>query len=152
MGKIAVTDATYSMRAFLQNSVLFSDAKKPTGILALNRLDNSVAEDVIIEPLPMNFGILQSGVINVNLFVANLQLTLTGDTGKYIDKSQRNQKRINELDKLMLQAFTPGDESESEDAIYFDGYSFTYQQSNVFPDTNYQHYLNVRIEFNAITL
>jgi hypothetical protein len=150
MGKIAVTDVTYSLRSFLQSSVLFSDAKKPTGILALNRLDNSVAEDVIIEPLPMNFATLQDGVINVNLFVPNLQMTLTGDTGKYIDKSQRNQKRINELDRLMLQSFTPDD--ESDDAIYFDSYSFTYQQSNVFQDTNFQHYLNVRIEFNAITL
>lgn len=146
MGSLTVSDVNFKLRDYLVASPLFTDVNKPNGILSFDRLDNSQKEDVIIEPLAMNYAALQEGVININTFVKNLKLPfLTG-----VDRSQRDSVRLQYLERLLLASFTPS--SDNDDAIYFDGYSFTYQQSNIFADTDDQHYINTRIEFYAITI
>lgn len=148
MSKKTVSEVDQALRDYLKASVLFTDVKKPNGILSFDRLNSSVKEDVIIEPLAMTYpGALQQGVKNINIFVPNLKLPFVGGG---VDESQRNQPRIAELERLVLNAFTPA--SDSDDAIYFDGYNFTYQQAQIYADTNNQHYINVRIEYNAITV
>lgn len=150
MGSLTVSDVNYKLRDFLAASALFTDAQKPNGILSFDRLNNSTKEDVIIDPLAMNYSVVQEGVLNINTFVLDLVLPFT--TGN--DKSQRDARRIAYLENLLLQSFTPADtETVCDGTIYFDGYSFKYQQSSIFEDNeNDQHYINTRIEFYAITI
>lgn len=148
MAKYPVSDVNYKLRDYLIASPLYTDAQKPNGILSFDRLNNSVSEDGIIEPLAMDYGdYLEQGVINFNIFVKNLELPFSDGT---IDKSQRDARRIQYLERLLLLSFTPA--NPNDDAIYFNGYSFTYQQANIYPDIENQHYINARIEFYAITV
>lgn len=136
-----VSEAAYALREFLKNSVLFTDAKKPNGILAYDRLNNSELEDTIIEPLAMQVNQLQEGVLNVNIFVPNLSLNFGGK----IDRSQRDAARIKVLERLALNAL------ESDNVFGFD-YNFNLQQVNVFEDSDDWHYINLRVEYTAINL
>jgi hypothetical protein len=130
----------------IKNSVLFSDAKKPNGELKkYQRPANSQKEDVVINGLPNNREVVQEGVLNINIFVKNLDPTqipsLNGDT------SQPDTGRLLYLSKLANQALGSGNEVWNTDGSW----CFKLQQDYTEPDegTN-QHYINIRIEFYSI--
>lgn len=134
------SDANYELREFLETSLLFTDPNKPNGILSSDRLDNSEAEDVIVEPLPLNARQIQEGVLNVNIFVQNKKLDFNG----VIDRSQRDQKRLAYLERLLTDAFEGG--------FWGTDYNFALQQTNIIKDGNYEHFINARIEYTAVNI
>lgn len=134
------SDANYALRQTLKESVLFTDPRKPNGILSTDRLDNSVLEDVIVNGLPLNFKQIQEGVLNVNIFVPNKVLEFE----KTVDRSQRDSERIAELESLMVELF--------DDGIWGYDYNFALQQSVVYEDTKDTHYINFRVEYVAVNI
>lgn len=138
------SDANYSLKAFL-NERLMSLPNKPSGILSNDRLDNSTLEDVIIEPLPLNFKQIQEGVLNVNIFVENLNFELGEGVDKRNDTSQRNSGRIAEIERMLVDIF------DADDVFQFD-YNFSLQQTAVYPDGETAHYINARIEYTALSM
>jgi len=138
------SEVEYALRSFLQNSMLFTDPKKPNGLLGFNRLDNSILEDTIISALTLDAKQIQEGLINVNIYVPNLVLKFENNI---IDKSQKNAKRIAEINRLAMDTF-------SDDEIFIDNYNFYYQQSRTYQNTENlnEHLINIRIEFTAVNL
>jgi hypothetical protein len=140
-----ISEATTSLIEFLTSSPLMLDAQKPTGIISTDRLDNSVLEDVIIEALPLNIKQIQEGVININIFVKNLEFDLPGG-GK--DFSQRDRVRLAYLERLVYDSFGV----DENDAVYKYNYNFSLQQTQIYEDSNNFHYLNIRVQFIAINI
>jgi len=123
----------------ISHSVLMTDAKKPNGKLCKQeRPLNSTLEDVVINSLGINREDVQEGVLNVNIFVPNLELPSNPN-----DKSQPNMARLLVLATLANEALGNGEEVWEE----FGNYCFNIQQDQIMQDTNNQHYLNIRVEF-----
>jgi len=124
----------------LLKSVLFTDPKRPKGLLyKRQRPIGSKAEDVVINTLTLNRAVIQEGVLNVNLYVPNLSLN------NNTDNTQPNNSRLLELSILANTAL--------EEIWATDGsYTFQVQQDHTFEDTNNQHYQNFRIEFTAVNM
>ncbi len=124
----------------LLGSVLFTDAKKPTGNLyRYQRPDGSGAEDVVVNSIMLNRRSVQEGVLNVNLFVPNKVLQLATGT----DRSQPNHKRLSEISELANTVLNE---------VWGTGYMFEVQQDNMIPDENNQHFLNFRLNFKALNI
>jgi len=127
----------------IKNSVLMSDAKKPTGKLCKYQQPlNSVAEDVVINGLPLVKGDVDEAVLNVNLYVPNLKLP-----DNILDRSQPDTARLLVLSKLGNQVFKDNADEDGEIWDEDGGYCFKYQQDTVMDDANNMHYINFRIEF-----
>ena len=130
---------------YIKNSVLFSDAKKPTGSLKkYQRAVNSIGEDVVINGLPINQEPVQECVLNINAFVQNLSITTNGN----IDRSEPDTARILVLSNLVKQALNNGKEIWDTAGAY----CFKLQQDRVEPDENNQHYINFRVEFYSLNI
>jgi len=131
-------DVVDILRAYLSTSVLMTDPLKPNGILCkFQRPFNSVKEDVVINSLVQGRGQISEGVLNVNIFVLNLSFT----AGGVVDNTQPNVPRL----KYLL-----GLASEAMSEVFGLDYNFEVQQDNIFPDTNNQHYVNLKVEFTSI--
>jgi hypothetical protein len=123
----------------ISNSILFTDIKKPNGELCkLERPLDSANEDVVINIIGLHRDNLQEGVLNVNVFVPNLEFP-----DRQTDKSQPDTARILYLSKLANQALGSGEDMWDSSGKW----CFCIQQDMTFPDTNNQHYINFRIEF-----
>ena len=130
---------------YVKNSVLFSDAAKPTGKLKkYQRAVNSNDEDVVINGLPINEEPVQECVLNINVYVSNYETTNNG----VIDKSEPDTERILYLSKLAKQALNNGKEIWDVAG----NYCFKLQQDRIEPDDNYQHYINFRVEFYSLNI
>jgi hypothetical protein len=126
----------------VKNSLLITGPKKITGgLYKSKRPINSTKEDVVINSLPLNRKQLQEGLLNMNVYVPNLEVT----QGGVIDKSLPDTARLTEL--AAIASLVVGDINAADG-----DYSFILQQDNVFEDTNNQHYINLRIEFTSINI
>lgn len=126
----------------ISHSVLMTDVKKPNGKLCkYQRPLNSILEDVVINSLGLNREDVQEGVLNVNIFVPNLNLPSNA-----ADKSQPDTARLTYLLNLANTALGEGEEIWESTG----NYCFRLQQDNLFQDENNQHYLNLRVEFYSL--
>ena len=129
------------LNSYILNSVLMNDPKKPNGKLCkYQRPLNSKLEDVVINGLPINRDIVQTAILNVNIYVLNLEFG-----GTSTDKSQPDNARIMALSKLANEALGEGNEVWDESGSY----CFNIQQDSVLEDVDNQHYINIRVEFYA---
>jgi len=130
----------------LQNSVLMSDVKKPSGKLCKYQKPlNSILEDVVINGLPIIKGDVDEAVLNVNIYVPNI--LYPKDSPLFGDRSQPDTARLLVLSKLGNQAFSDGADDDGEIWDEAGGYCLKYQQDTVMEDDNNMHYINFRIEF-----
>jgi len=130
----------------LKNSVLFTDAKKPNGSLnKYQRPAGSGLEDVVVNSIVMGRAAVQRGVLNVNVYVPNLELP--GNSN--IDRSQPDYIRLTELAKLTELALPETD-------IKIPGrnelVTFEIQQDTGPYEDNGQHFLNFRIDFRTLNI
>lgn len=126
----------------ISHSVLMTDAKKPNGKLCkFERPLNSVLEDVVINSLGLNRADVQEGVLNVNIYVPNLELLTPNEA----DRSQPDSARLLYLSSLANNALGQGEEIWEETG----NYCFNIQQDSIYQDTNNQHYVNFRVEFSS---
>lgn len=89
-------------------------------------------EDIVIGSLPVTNEQLQKGIINVNVHVPNLKLTINVQ-----DFSQPNYSRLNILTDMAIAAI---------DEKYFSDYWFIVQQQSVFTE-DVSSFSNIRVEF-----
>lgn len=130
----------------IKNSVLMTDVKKPNGSLKkYERPLNSVSEDVVINGLPINRDDVQECVLNVNIYVPNLQFTKDSPGYLIADKAQPDTARLEYLARLANVALGDGEEIWDEEG----NYCFKIQQDTIIADQNNQNYVNMRVEFYA---
>jgi hypothetical protein len=115
---------------FLTAAMLTGEVRK------YNRSLDSNAEDIVINSLPVNNNQLQSGIVNVNVHVPNIQDN--GLTGQ--DNSQPNIKRIKEISDLVILAL---------DNTFGSFYNCTVQQQNLIQDKD-DFFNNIRLQINSI--
>ncbi len=94
---------------------------------------NSRTEDIVIGSLPINNEDIQQTVLNVNIHVPNLKLSIDGN----IDNSQANFVRLQDLTELVIQ--------QIDDITNVD-YWYNVQQQTIFEDLE-EHYTNIRVNF-----
>ena len=102
------------------------------------RPDGSRKEDVVVNCLPVTGDQLQKGVVNVNIHVPNLQITISGQA----DNSQPDLKRIQEIFEVI--------EPIIDDAIKNDT-DISIQQAILIEEGN-EHYLNIRLLTHTVNL
>jgi hypothetical protein len=93
----------------------------------------SIAEDIVIGSLPVNFEQIQQAVANINIHVPNLVIKV----GTTQDNTQPNNKRLKQLTNLVLGIVKEGIGSD---------YWFELQQQNTFSEDQ-EHYSNIRLNF-----
>jgi hypothetical protein len=126
------------LNQYILHTALLTDLNKPNGKLCkYKRPLNSVLEDIVINGLDLIKDDIDETVLNVNIYVPNLEIPNS------TDRSQPNNKRMLYLSQLGNEAFQNGEEIWDE----ADEYCFRYQQDTVMEDDNNQHYINFRIEF-----
>lgn len=103
---------------------------------------NSTSEGVVINCLPISGGQLQDGIMNVNIHVPNLVLSIGGIQ----DDTQPDSARLSSLTKMAIQVF------EDYWAELGD-VNFSLENQSLFeePEIN-QHYTNLRLRFNAVNV
>lgn len=127
----------------LNDSVL---SQMITGIICRKRPVDSNKEDIVINSLGMPNLQLQTGVINVNIHVPNIQLS----SGPNQDVTQGNYPRMTELSKIAVSIL---DDYYSPDGMY----SFSVQQEGIFEDADDDaatpdHYVNIRLIVNYVNI
>lgn len=99
---------------------------------------NSDKEDVVINALPVTNQKIQRGLVNVNIHVPNLQLTV----GNVIDKTQPNSARIKTLASLAIAILKEKWGANGD-------YLLEIESERVFPDES-NHYSNIRVLFYSL--
>lgn len=96
---------------------------------------NSDKQDIVVGSLPINAEQIQQAVMNVNVHISNLKISINGVQ----DNSQPNLIKLEEVTALVIEGL--------KDKVFSD-YWFDIQQQNLFADeaTN-EHYSNIRINF-----
>ncbi|GAA0561552.1 hypothetical protein [Chitinophaga japonensis] len=114
-----------------------------TGIIKKGKRPlNSTKEDVVINTLPISALQLQEGIVNVNIYVPNLVITVGGVQ----DFTQPDSARLKELTTTAIDLLTD-QWPESGDINY------TVQQQTLFEDEESKsHYVNIRLQFYAINV
>ncbi|HZF64201.1 MAG TPA: hypothetical protein VEZ55_06950 [Chitinophagaceae bacterium] len=103
------------------------------------RPKNSNLEDVVINSLPTVNGQLQQAVLNVNVFVPDLQLSIGGEKQNLPDE-----KRLNELEVLAVSVLKEGSAEDSQKRFI----QFEVQQTNILEDDESdQYFINIRLQF-----
>ncbi len=96
---------------------------------------NSNVEDVVINSLPITNDQLQEAIVNVNVFVPNLEVEETGDISRQVP----NITRLKTLAGLAVQNLTDGISGD---------YTWDVQQQTLMEDDeSKQHFINIRIQF-----
>ncbi|QQT43353.1 Uncharacterised protein [Sphingobacterium multivorum] len=102
-----------------------------SGIIADRRPINSTKEDIIVNHLPFTFEQLQEGVVNVNVYVPNLEVQMNGVK----DTEYPNYNRLNEITKQVIIEI---------DDFYEDNILITVQQAKIIEDKAFS-YMNIRV-------
>lgn len=105
-----------------------------------SRPDNSILEDVVINSLPVTGEQLQRAVVNVNIHVPNLQLTINGQP----DTSQPNRKRIKVISDIVIPLI--------KDAIINDTLTGIQNITMINDKELKEHFLNIRVNTYSINL
>ena len=132
-------DVVDILRTHLANTVMLDTLKPNGGLYKFQRPLNSVKEDVVVDNIAQGRGQVSKGVAIVNIFVQNLELTIA----EVVDRTQPNYSRLKYLTTLSSNAL---------EEVYGNDYNFEVQSDNIYPDTNNQHYVNIRVEFTSINI
>jgi hypothetical protein len=112
-----------------------------TGAIYKNRRPaGSDKEDIVINALPVNNADIQQGIVNVNIHVPNLTVSANGT----VDNNIPNHTRLKELTVMALAILA----DNWEEGINYD----VQQQNLLMDDTGTDHFVNIRLLFNAINL
>jgi len=131
-------DAVETMYYHLKGSLLLSAENKITGgLYKLQRPLNSKKEDIVINALPLVKGAVSRCILNVNIYVPNLDFSHLHGSWMQQDRTQPDTKRLADLAWLA---------NRSLPEIWINGHTFQVVQDTIFPDGDH-HYLNFRIEF-----
>ena len=104
------------------------------GVYKLKRPLNSAKEDVVVNSLPVSNEQLQTAIVNVNVFVIDLEVGIEGEKNTMPDIARLKQLAAMTVD--ILQDGIDGD------------YTWDVQQQTVIEDEgNDQHFVNIRLEF-----
>lgn len=110
------------------------------GLYKQTRPTNSESEDVVINSLPINSEQLQEGVLNVNIHVPNLVISVNGIQ----DTSQPDFARLKTLTALAVAELTD---------VWGDEAHYTVQQQALFSEDEFKdHYSNIRLEFYSANI
>lgn len=132
MAKIAI-EAVSDVYKIVKNSSLF--AELGGRVYAFERPRDTVGEAIVINALPMTSESLQECVLNLNIFVPNMQLMIAGK----LDDSQPNLARIAFLSKMVYPLF---------DDYWADGFSIWIEQEYMLGNSPInEHYNNFRLSF-----
>ena len=104
------------------------------------RPDGSELGDVVINSLPITGAQLQVAVVNINIHVPNLQLTINGQN----DNSQPNRKRLKEIADVIIPLV--------KNAIINNMVTDVETVSRIEEKDLKEHYLNIRVKINSINL
>lgn len=96
---------------------------------------NSDKQDIVVGSLPINAEQIQQAVMNVNIHIPNLKISING----LQDNTPPNLVKLEEVTALVIEGL--------KDKVFSD-YWFDVQQQNLFAEeaTN-EHYSNIRINF-----
>lgn len=127
--------------ARLNASVLKTGPDAITGqIYKNNRPLGSKTEDIVINSLPVNNLQLQTAIVNVNIHVPNLVLSINGTQ----DTTQPDHARLKTLTTLALAVLA--DQWTAD-------YNYDVQQEVLIEEEEFhEHYINIRIEFFYINI
>lgn len=108
-----------------------------TGLVYKNqRPDDSKLEDVVINSLPITEGTMQRCIVNINIYIPDLQVQLLGKP-----QQQPDFERLKTLTEFAILAL---------EEYYAAGYSFYISSQSVFREQDInQHYTNIRIEYGS---
>ncbi|MEZ2446124.1 hypothetical protein AB6805_30625 [Chitinophaga sp. RCC_12] len=110
------------------------------GLYKENRPTNSKSEDVVINSLSINSEQLQEGILNVNIHVPNLIISVNSIQ----DNSQPDFVRLKTLTALAI--------SDLID-VWTGNIHYTVQQHALFSDNELnEHYSNIRLEFYSTNI
>lgn len=104
-------------------------------IYKFNKPINSEKEDIVIIPLPLTADKVQKGIINVNIYVPDLQL---GG-----DNTQPNISRFRAISGAVLVALNE---------VWGNGYNFSIETSGELIPSNIGWFNNIRVEYNSVRL
>jgi hypothetical protein len=99
----------------------------------------STKEDIVINSLPVNNLQMQSGLVNVNIHIPTIAVTIDGTVDH-----QLNAARFKEVTDMVIALL---------DDVWAQDYNLGVQQQNLIKEQNgTEYYNNIRIEFNIINL
>jgi hypothetical protein len=110
-------------------------------IYKMRRPVNSDKEDVVINSLALTSDQLQRAVLNVNIFVKDIEFDeIDPDTGERVTSQYPDLERLEYLASLVLPILEEGISGD---------YVWSVQQQATFQDEEAanQHYLNIRVDF-----
>lgn len=124
----------------LVNVPAVTDVLGSAAIFPDTRPDNHQGDCIILNCLPATAGQLQTAVLNINICVKNLQLTIAGQP----DNSQPNRQRLNEIAKPILVIM--------KNAVINDMVT-EIENVAVYPDKEAkEHFLNIRVRIYSANL
>lgn len=146
---ITSLEAIDDLYLFVKNSLLFSDSKKPTGVLCKgDRPEGSLLEDVVIDAIGgITKNPVQRAVLLLNIYTNNLDPTVIPSAGR--GKNVRDFGRLKYLAQLVQRIFG-GDGSEEGD-LWVNDTCYELGMDEVFEDAEIkQHYVSFRINCYTI--
>lgn len=132
------------IQSFDTDNVLFDVLKASTtlttmlsgGIYVMERPDNSVKEDVVINTIDLTQDSLpQRGTSNVNIYAADIDVSIGG-----VKQKKANRKRLKDLTTTVLSVLT---------AAAVTGLKYWVTNQTIIKEAEIsQHFVNLRIEWN----
>jgi hypothetical protein len=101
------------------------------------RPDNSENEDITVNTITVTNNMPQQGTSNVNIYVPDLKLKIEGQ-----EQRKANRERLRQLTNLIISVL---------ENTQIEGFTFWVSNQNVIKEQGiYQHYTNLRIEWNIV--
>ncbi|MXV16832.1 hypothetical protein [Hufsiella ginkgonis] len=108
-------------------------------VYKLKRIDGSHLEDVVINCLGASNEAVQYCLVNINIHVPNLVLSVDGAN---VDRSQVDFVRLNQLTKMVIEPLKD---------YWGDDYNIEIDQVTTFEERDiFEHYQNIRLNFRTL--
>lgn len=104
----------------------------------MQRPDDSTKEDIVINALPIVSGDIDECIVNVNIFVPDLHISIAGKQQTQPDFARM--KQLTDLGKLSLEEYS------SQTFRYFIDNIGVFREQSI-----NQHYINFRLSYGAFT-
>lgn len=109
------------------------------GVYEDERPNGSTNEDVVINALPVTGDMVQVGYVNVNVYVPDLEINVSGDS-----QNKPNHDRLSELATLIITDLAEHHLTDGKIEMVLQGVVKE-------PNTN-QHFINIRYKFTSYQL
>jgi hypothetical protein len=107
------------------------------GVYISERPDNPDDEDVVVNTITVTGNMPQQGTSNVNIFVPDLKLKIKGQ-----EQRKANRERLHRLTDLVISIL----ETANVEGLMF----WVANETVIKEQSIYQHYTNLRIEWNIV--